>query len=195
VNRSTKEEPSSIPAASPRLPRSSFTVASRADTHKPARKFPAPPWARQVRTAPGPYPPDFEPVYLSRDVLTLVPCVLHSVTLAEPTPSGSAGASRLCRGCSHPSRHLPGQAAPSFTVPAATGPAAKVSHLRSNHVRSTRGALPVLLPVGFPVSPPEPGVRLTAHRALHKPRGIYASELMPCSARASGSGLPGSSSA
>ena len=64
-----------------------------------------------------------------------------------------------------------------------------------NTVRSTRGALPVLLPVGFPVSPPEPGVRLTAHRALHKSRGICASELMLCSARVSGSVLPGSSSA
>jgi hypothetical protein len=35
-------------------------------------------------------------------------------TLAGPTPSGSADAPRLCRGCSHPHRHLPGQAAPSF---------------------------------------------------------------------------------
>jgi len=77
----------------------------------------------------------FEPVYLSKDVLTLVPRVLHSVTLAEPTPSDSPGASRLSRGCSHRSRHLPGSAAPSFTVPAATGPAAKVSHLHSKHQR------------------------------------------------------------
>jgi hypothetical protein len=35
-------------------------------------------------------------------------------------------------------------------------------------VRSTQGALPALPLVGFPGSPPEPGVRLTAHRALHK---------------------------
>jgi hypothetical protein len=28
--------------------------------------------------------------------------------------------------------------------------------------------LPELLPVDFPVPPPEPGVRLLAHRALHK---------------------------
>ncbi len=51
-----------------------------------------------------------------RDVHTLVPRALLSVTLAEPTPSGSTGASRLCQGCSHPSRHLPGQAALSFTA-------------------------------------------------------------------------------
>jgi hypothetical protein len=34
--------------------------------------------------------------------------------LAGPTPSGSADAPRLCRSCSHPHRHLPAQAAPSF---------------------------------------------------------------------------------
>ena len=51
-----------------------------------------------------------------RDVQTLVPRVLLFVTLAEPTPSGSAGASRLYQGCSHPLRHLPKQAALSFTA-------------------------------------------------------------------------------
>jgi hypothetical protein len=35
-----------------------FTVASQADTHTPARKFPRPDTYRHgVRTAPGPYPP------------------------------------------------------------------------------------------------------------------------------------------
>src|SRR5450759_2335183 len=48
-------------------------------------------------------------------------------------------------------------------------------------VRSTRGALPVSLPVGFPVSPPEPGVRLSAHRALHRPR--WVSWFISCGAR------------
>src|SRR5512132_3403476 len=37
-------------------------------------------------------------------------------------------------------------------------------------VRSTRGALPVFPPVGLPEPPPEPGVPVTRHRALHKPR-------------------------
>jgi hypothetical protein len=38
------------------------------------------------------------------------------------------------------------------------------------HVRSTRSALPALPLVGFSGSPPEPGVHLSAHRALHKSR-------------------------
>jgi hypothetical protein len=38
------------------------------------------------------------------------------VSLAEPAPSGSTDTLRLCRGCSHPPRHLPDQAAPSFTT-------------------------------------------------------------------------------
>src|SRR6266540_609619 len=37
-------------------------------------------------------------------------------------------------------------------------------------VRSDRGALLVLPPVGFPGPPPEPGVPITEHRALHKSR-------------------------
>ena len=59
-------------------------------------------------------------------------------TLTGPTPSGSADAPRLCRGCSHPHRHLPGQAAPSF-----------------------RG-LP-RQPTGAGISPPLKQQRLTAH--------------------------------
>jgi hypothetical protein len=134
VIRSTKEEPNSVPAASPRLPRSTSpwppgpTSASRPGSSLFQRNRTGAHRARPISAR-------FGPVYLSKDVLALVPRVLHSVTLAEPTPSGSAGASRLCRGCSHRSRHLPGLAAPSFTVPAATGPAAKVSHLRSKHQR------------------------------------------------------------
>ena len=75
----------------------------------------------------------FEPVYLSRDVITLVPRVLLFVTLAEPAPSGDPDTFRRYQGSSHPPRHLPDQAAPSFTVPAAAGPAVKVSHPHSNH--------------------------------------------------------------
>ena len=48
--------------------------------------------------------------------MTLVPLVLLFVTLAEPTPSGSTGMSRLCQGRSHPPQHLPGRAALSYTV-------------------------------------------------------------------------------
>ena len=37
-------------------------------------------------------------------------------------------------------------------------------------VRSTRGALPVFPPVGFPEPPPAPAVPVSEQRALHKPR-------------------------
>ena len=37
-------------------------------------------------------------------------------------------------------------------------------------VRSTRGALPVFPPVGFPEPPPAPAVPVSGQRALHKPR-------------------------
>ena len=60
--------------------------------------------------------------------------------LAEPTPSGSADAPRLCRGCSHPHRHLPDPAAPSFC-------------------RLLRQ------PTGAGLSPPLKQQRLTAHEA------------------------------
>ena len=134
VIRSTKEEPNSVPAASPRLPRSTSPWPPGPTSSSLTRSS----LSQHNRTGAHrarPISARLEPVYLSKDVLTLVPRVLHSVTLAEPTPSGSTGASRLCRGCSHPSRHLPRPAAPSFTVPAATGPVAKVSHLRSKHQR------------------------------------------------------------
>jgi hypothetical protein len=68
------------------------------------------------RTAPGPYPPDLSRSTLIKDVRTPVPCVLLFATLAGPAPSGSAGTSRLCQGCSHPPRHHPDQAALSFTA-------------------------------------------------------------------------------
>ena len=58
----------------------------------------------------------FELVDVSRGLTTLVSRVLLFVSLAGPAPSGGAGTSRRCQGCSHPSRHLPDPAAPSFTV-------------------------------------------------------------------------------
>jgi len=134
VIRSTKEEPNSVPAVSPQLPRRTSpwppkpTSASLPGSSPPSH-------SRVGAHRARPLSARFEPVYLSRDVITLVPRVLLFITLAEPAPSGSADTSRRCRGCSHPPRHLPDQAAPSFTVPAATGPAAKASHLHSNHQR------------------------------------------------------------
>ena len=55
-----------------------------------------------------------------------------SVTLAAPAPSGSTDTSRLCQGCSHPPRHLPGQAALSFTALLRQNRRSQVSHLHSN---------------------------------------------------------------
>ena len=110
-----------------------FTMASQASTRMPARKFPAVKPAGTHRARPT--SARFEPVYLSRGVITLVPLVLLSATLAGPTPSGSTGPSRLRQGCSRPPRHLPDQAAPSFTALAATRAAVKVSHLHSNQQR------------------------------------------------------------
>jgi hypothetical protein len=52
----------------------------------------------------------------SRGCHTPVPHVLLSIPLAGPRPSGSTGPSRRCRGCSHPHRHHPAQAAPSSTA-------------------------------------------------------------------------------
>ena len=58
----------------------------------------------------------FEPVPFVKDVMTPVPRVLLSATLAGPAPSGGAGTPRLCQGCSRPPRHHPDQAALSFTA-------------------------------------------------------------------------------
>jgi hypothetical protein len=102
---------------------------------------------------------------------------------------------------SHPSRQdlrrTPGRETGIEHSPGATRPA--LPDLQSVHslamVRSARGALPVLPPVGFPESPPAPGVRLSAHRALRKPRRVLALTLMLCSATVPRSLFPGSSSA
>jgi len=91
-----------------------FTVASKVNIHMPTPKFPT-----ETSDRCAPHPAHIRQIGAGeplRDVPTLVPLVLLFVTLAEPTPSGSAGASRLCQGCSHPPRHLPGQAALSFTA-------------------------------------------------------------------------------
>jgi hypothetical protein len=69
--------------------------------------------------------------------MTLVPRVLLSAMLAGPTPSGSASVSRLCRGCSHPPRRFPDQAAPSFAALLRQGQRWMVFHLHSNQQRLT----------------------------------------------------------
>ena len=69
----------------------------------------------QARAAPSPYPPDLSWCRI-KGCHTPVPRVLLSVSLAEPEPPGSTGPSRLCQGCSRPSRHHPDQAAPRSAV-------------------------------------------------------------------------------
>ena len=53
----------------------------------------------------------------SRGVTTPVPHVYLPVSLTAPGPSGSTEPTRLRRGCSHPPRRSPAQAASSFTPP------------------------------------------------------------------------------
>ena len=58
-------------------------------------------------------------------------------------------------------------------------------------VRSTRGALPMFPPVGFPEPPPAPAVPVSEQRALHKPRYGFVWFLIPRPATESGSLFPG----
>ena len=110
-----EEEPSSAPAASPRLRRRHSPWPSRTRV-SPARKVPCA--TEGDRDAPLPaHIHQIRAGIALRDVTTLVPRVLLSILLTGPTPSGSADAPRLCRGCSHPPRHLPDQAAPSSIRP------------------------------------------------------------------------------
>lgn len=52
---------------------------------------------------------------------------------------------------------------------AALSEADRAKAIANQRVGSGRGALPGLLPVGFPGPPAEPGVPLSRHRALHVP--------------------------
>jgi hypothetical protein len=110
VIRSTEEEPDCVPAVSPRVRRrpSSWPRGQLPYTAQGVRYLnrsscaPLPAQIRQVRAG-----------VTLRDVTTSVPRVLLSVPLAGPAPSGSAGTSRLCQGCSRSPQHHPDQAAVS----------------------------------------------------------------------------------
>ena len=78
---------------------------------------PRPHESERVRTAIQPTSTGLRAGDNSRGVTTPIPLVYLPVSLTEPGPSGSAGPSRLCRGCSHPPRRLPDQAASSFIPP------------------------------------------------------------------------------
>ena len=87
---------------------------------KPAKEFPAR-HNGQVRTAIQPISTGFELAALLRGFTPLVPHVHLLVSLAEPAPSGSTGASRRCRGRLPPSPASPGSGCPQLHRPAATG--------------------------------------------------------------------------
>jgi hypothetical protein len=87
--------------------------------------------ARATETQPGVSPPSwvgarrkiqprstgFRAGGCSRGVTTPVSRVYLPISLTAPGPSGSPEPTRLCRGCSHPPRRPPDQAASSFTSP------------------------------------------------------------------------------
>jgi hypothetical protein len=78
------------------------------------REVPRHQQGQRVRTASGPDPPGSSRRRF-KGRKTPVPRVLLSIPLAGPAPSGGTGTPRLGRGCSHPPRHHPDQAAPSST--------------------------------------------------------------------------------
>ena len=96
--------------------RRQFAVASRPRQWRSCPEFPARDEER-VRTATQPESAGLELVRVSRGVTEPVSRVCLPVLLTAPGPSGSAEPARLCRGCSHPPRRPPDQAASSFTPP------------------------------------------------------------------------------
>jgi len=101
--------PSGLATATPQ----SFTVAFPAAHATP----PGVPFAStHVRTHRArPISARFEPDNAMKGVITPVPRVLLSISLAGPAPSGSPGTSRLCQDCSRPPRHHPDQAVLSYS--------------------------------------------------------------------------------
>ena len=136
--RSTGEEPHFVPAASPWLRRghSPWPPGERIHTRPGVG-----PTSKEAPVVCAPLPAQIRQIeagrYL-RDVITRVPLVLLPITLAGPAPSGSSGPSRLCQGCSHPPRHLPGQAALSFTSLPRQGQ--RCRSLTSTQTTAPRGA-------------------------------------------------------
>ena len=107
---------------------------------------------------------------------TLVPRVRLLALLAGPAPSGSADASRRCRGCFPPSPASPGSDCPQLLPGRCDGPTVVVFHLHSvtqnfvAHVGSARGAVLASRPARFPGPPSAPAVPVPEQRALHEPR-------------------------
>jgi hypothetical protein len=101
------------------------------------------------------------------------------VSRTGPGPSGSPRPPRLCRGCSHPPRRPPGQAASSFTPPLRR-PGGEVSHLPRTTSASWRTTLEITVPrqvdtgllIGLP-PPPAPARPPPSARAWHRPRSAH----------------------
>ena len=112
VIRLMKEEPDSVPAASPRLPRST-SPWSPGRSPKPAWEFSTPNTLR--RTALGPYPPGSSRSRLERRKRRFL---TYSFPSHSPDPHHLAVLTRsdLVGAACHPHRHHPDRAAPSFTV-------------------------------------------------------------------------------
>ena len=91
-------------------------MASRPELLRPSQEFPAR-HDERVRTANQPRSTGFRAGAKSRGVTQPVPYVYLPVSLTAPGPSGSPEPTRLRRGCSHPPRRPPDQAASSFTSP------------------------------------------------------------------------------
>ena len=125
--------------------------------------------------------------------ITEVPPLVHSrytFPPCSPDPDHLAVLARpgFVRAASHPPQRFLDQAALNFDPAAATARTTGVSHPRSHTVRSTRGALPVLLLVGFPCRLPNPactsqrtglstglvGLRASSHVVLGHRVGIWA---------------------
>jgi hypothetical protein len=138
---------------------------------KPASELPL----RQggPRTAPKPISVRFELVSRLRSFVTGSLALRLLIPLAEPGPSDGVRPVPAFLDCFPPSPASPGPGCLQLLPDRCDGPAVESSHLHSIPVRSIRGALPVLPSVGFPGSPPAPGVHLSAHRALHKPRRAW----------------------
>jgi hypothetical protein len=126
----------------------------------PPREFPAP----QLHGRCAPLPAQIHQVRAgaaSRGCHTPVPLVLLSVPLAGPRPSGSAGQSRRCQGCSHPPRHHPAQAAPSSTA-----------LLRQDQRRRSLTSPRTTAPHGAPTTCATPAPRCCSLRESLSPRVV-----------------------
>ena len=135
VIRSTKEEPDSVPAASPRLPRSTSPWPPGRPSADPPRSSPPRPSRAGAHRA-RPRSARFEPVSRLRDVQRRF--LAYSSPSRSPDPHHLAVLARP--GFVRAAPTLPGTSRirlPSASPPCCDRTAAKVSHLHSNQQRLT----------------------------------------------------------